>query len=195
MTRATLVLIAGMLFGQVAAAQTQGRNDPWRDEVRVALDSAAKGVTGAVALRDGGRSGMLSEREEFDLSVRLEQGATYIVIAACDRDCGRLGLRVTDPRRYELDADQSATRQPVLRVTTRVGGVHRFNVVMAECRVNPCRYGLVVLRIPGRPAPRGTTGTGLISPHGRPQRTPPVLAGSALGLRPRRGDPARGGGA
>ena len=180
--RGTMVLVATLCLARQGEARAQGRNDPWQREVRSALDSAAGRVAGAVVLRDGTRLGVLSEGERAALTVLLHEGASYVVLAVCDGDCGRLALQVTDPRRYELDSDRSATRQPALRVTASVGGPHRIEAVMTQCRINPCRYGVVVLRVPGAPAPRRTTGTGLISRDGRPHRTPRVLAGPAPDL-------------
>lgn len=194
MSRARRLLVPGILF-TAAAAQAPGRNDPWMREVRAALGTAGAGVPGGVPLNDGRRFGMLVEGEGSVIAAPLEEGASYVVIAVCDRDCGRLGLRVTDPRRYELDADRSATRRPVLRVTAAVAGVHRFEVLMTECRVNPCRYGILLLRVPARPAPRAVTGMGLISPNDRPVTAFGLVARPSLDLRSRRGDAERGGGA
>ena len=188
MRHAIPILILTLVVSTTVEAQAPRRNDPWEREVRRALDSATALVAGEVALDDGARVGMLSEGEVFSISTPLQAGTIYMVIAVCDRDCGRLGLRVTDPRRYELDADQSNTRQPVLRVVPVVAGAHRLEISMSECRVNPCRFGVILLRLPPPRTPRALTGMGLISRHERPSPPAGLLAGPPLDLRPRRRD-------
>lgn len=188
MRHAILLFLAVLALSSSGAAQAPGRNDPWKREVRRALDSATALVAGGVALDGGDRVGMLSEGESVAISVPLQAGMSYIVIAVCDRDCGRLELRVTDPRRYELDADRSNTRQPVLRVVPAVAGVHRFGISMAECHVNPCRFGVMLLRLPAPRTPRALSGMALISRHERSSPPSGLLAGPPLDLRPRRRD-------
>lgn len=121
--------------------------DPWTAEVVRALDGARVELGGRTATAVGGiRTSLLAEGATWSVPVTLSGSREYIVIATCDRDCGRLALRITDPRHYDLDADQSATRRPASRLVTQVAGVHQVEVTMVACRVDPCRVGVLILR-------------------------------------------------
>lgn len=121
--------------------------DPWIAEVVRALTVARTELGGTAATTVGGiRTTVLAQGSTWSVPVELGRNTSYTVVATCDRDCGRLSLRVTDPRHYDLDADQSPTRRPATRFTTIVGGIHRVEVTMDACRVDPCRVGVLILR-------------------------------------------------
>lgn len=138
--RIPLLLLASWL------ATGAGVPDPWTAEVVHALERARVELGGRTATPVGGiRTAAVVEGATWSVPVTLSAKQGYVVIATCDRDCGRLALRITDPRRYDLDADQSATRRPASRFVTQVAGVHHIEVTMAECRVDPCRAGVLIL--------------------------------------------------
>jgi hypothetical protein len=138
-------LIAVLLSVGLMAGMPTGP-DPWHEDVVRAL-AAAQGRTAGGHGRQVGATqyGVLAEGGSAIMTVTLREGVGYAVVAACDRDCGRLALEATDPRRYTLDADQSETTRPALRVVPAVTGPHRIVVTMGRCAVDPCRYGVVVV--------------------------------------------------
>lgn len=135
----TLLLMAWL-------ATTGAAPDPWTAEVVRALEAARVELGGRSPTTVGGiRTAVLSEGSSWSVPVSLKPGVAYTVVAACDRDCARLALRITDPRHYDLDADQSATRRPASRFVAQAAGIHQIVVTMAGCRVDPCRVGAIIL--------------------------------------------------
>src|SRR6478736_2424513 len=144
--RRSIAFVVTALLGSVGVAQ--GQSDPWRTEVEHALAEARTRLGPGEVVGAGPRLGLLIEGEMTTFTLPLTAGMTYVALAACDRDCDQLSLRVVDSRRYELDVDRSVTRRPVLHFSPVMGGEHRIEVVMAGCRVSPCRYGVLLLAIP-----------------------------------------------
>lgn len=138
---AAAVVMASGLLGLAPAGP-----DPWRAEVVRALAVTRARLAGARGHDVGApHLGVLSEGESAEVSVPLREGTTYFVVAACDGDCGRLSLLVTDPRGYAIDADRSNTSRPALRIVPAVAGAHRVVVTMGRCAVDPCRFGVEVV--------------------------------------------------
>ncbi|HET7041387.1 MAG TPA: hypothetical protein VFI13_05195 [Gemmatimonadales bacterium] len=138
-----LLIVGAIAVARPAAAQ---RPDPWAAEVVRALAAAGRAVGERDAKTAGPPwTGVLSTGGTTTFPVRLTAGVKYVVIAACDRDCARLGLQVRDPRHYDLAADASATRQPAVVVTPSVSGAHTITLTMGACRVAPCRVGVLVV--------------------------------------------------
>lgn len=140
-----LLLGAVIVAARPAAAQ---RPDPWAAEVDRALAAAGRtiGPRGARTDRPSW-TGVLPAGGTTTIPVRLTAGVRYVVIAACDRDCARLGLQVRDPRQYDLAADASATRQPAVVIIPSVSGPHTVTLTMGACRVAPCRVGVLVVEV------------------------------------------------
>ena len=138
-------ILAGSMMVVAIPAAAQ-RPDPWAEEVARALTTAgtALGGPGSKPVAPPW-AGVMSTGASTTIEVRLVAGARYVVIAACDRDCGRLGLQLRDPRRYDLAADVSATRQPAVVVIPTVSGSHTITLTMGACRVGPCRVGVAVV--------------------------------------------------
>lgn len=133
-----------LLFGLIAAAPAGP--DPWHEEVVRALAAAQGRSAGARGKQVGAiHYGVLAEGESATVTVPLRDGVAYAVVAACDRDCGRLAIEVNDPRRYTIDADRSETTRPALRIVPSVAGPHQVVVTMGRCAVDPCRFGVVVI--------------------------------------------------
>jgi hypothetical protein len=84
------------------------------------------------------------ENETYTLS--LDSGNSYKIIAVCDGDCGDLDLVLRDNNRNLIDSDIEADDRPIVSVTPRYTGRFRLEVRMANCKVNPCRFGIVIYK-------------------------------------------------
>lgn len=131
------------------SAQAQG--DRWERHVREQLEQAAA----SLAANGGGtvlatRLGMLNTDEPDSFTVTVHAGTRYIVLGACDADCSRLGLVVSDGASHDVAADRAGDNTPLVRVTAGKTASYRIRTVMERCGMNPCRYGVVVVT---RPAP------------------------------------------
>jgi hypothetical protein len=129
------------------AARAQG--DRWERQVRAQLGRAAESLdpgTGRKAVTT--RIGTLNTAESDSLTLTLHAGTAYVVVAACDQDCFRLSLRLSDLRSHELAADRASDHAPVVRVIPAETASYRVRIVMEICQMNPCRYGVAVITPP-----------------------------------------------
>ena len=94
------------------------------------------------------RFGTLNSAESDSLTVTLHAGTAYVVVAACDEDCAKLGVTLSDLKSHDLGADHASDHAPVLRLTPVETASYRVRVVMETCQLNPCRYGIAVLTPP-----------------------------------------------
>jgi len=139
---AAIILIAALTAPPPAAAQA----NRWERTVTTQLQRAV------TTLRPKGfewarltRRGSLNIEESASFAVTLEAGRSYSVIGACDDDCGGLGLVLANAVGSELAASQTGDNVPVLEFTAPIAQAYRIRVIMTECRVNPCWYGVALV--------------------------------------------------
>ena len=130
----------------LAATLARAQGDRWERQVRGQLERAAA----SLSARGAGQSratllGVLNADESESFTLTLQAGVSYIVVGTCDEDCERLGLVLSDLSSHDLAADRASDNAPVVRVTPRETASYRVKTIMANCRMNPCRYGLAVL--------------------------------------------------
>ena len=125
-------------------ARAQGAR--WERQVRGQLERAAAllGARGA-GKSLAARVGTLNTEESESFTLTLQAGVSYIVMGTCDEDCERLDLVLSDVTSHDLAADRASDNAPVVRVTPRETASYRVRTIMANCRMNPCWYGLAVL--------------------------------------------------
>jgi hypothetical protein len=133
----------------LAATVARAQGDRWEREVRAQLGRAAESLD-----RDAGRAsvasriGMLNVAESDSLILTLHAETVYVVVAACDEDCSKLTLGLSDLKGHELALDRASDHAPVVRLTPSETASYRVRVVMEACQKNPCRYGIAVLTPP-----------------------------------------------
>ncbi len=64
--------------------------------------------------------------------------------AVCDNDCEDLDLYVYDGNNNEIARDWGQDDYPVLTILPLVTGLFKVKVVMYNCVINPCKFGLAV---------------------------------------------------
>src|SRR5207237_9081024 len=94
------------------------------------------------------RCGPLNAGESASLTLPHHAGTAYVVVAACDEDCSRLTLRLSDLKSHELAVDRASGHAPVVRLAPAETGSYRVRIVMEACQMNPCRYGVAVITPP-----------------------------------------------
>ena len=145
--RAALGLGFAMLALVTTVARAQG--DRWVREVRTQLGRAAESLDPGTRRKPVTiRIGSLNAPESDSVTLTLHAGNAYVVVAACDEDCSRLSLRLSDLRSHELAVDDASDHAPVLRLTPLETASYRVRVVMEACQLNPCRYGIAVITPP-----------------------------------------------
>lgn len=122
------------------AAQGQSR---WERQVQIHLAQAASTLTaGGYSAVSAGSGGTLNNAEMQSDTVTLAAGVEYVLVGACDDDCGGLELGLFAANGYEVDAARRARNAPILRVTPRDTQRYRVTVRMTGCGMNPCWYGV-----------------------------------------------------
>lgn len=87
-------------------------------------------------------NGALADGESEDVAVRLGPGLEFVLIGACDLDCEDLDLVLYDDNGREVDSDLEMDDFPIVMVSPSRDAVYRIRVTMADCEIEPCRYGI-----------------------------------------------------
>ena len=143
------VVAASVFAVSVMAMPAYAQGDQWERQVRRQLERAAtsldaKSTARAVALRVG----MLNTDESESFLLPLRAGTSYVVVGACDQDCARLGLVISDLASHDLAADRASDSPAVVRISVRETASYRVRTTMEGCGMNPCRYGVIVVTPP-----------------------------------------------
>lgn len=88
--------------------------------------------------------GRLRDDEYSDHYLTLNRGYDYKITAGCDGDCGDIDLKLFDENGNLVDSDVERDDNPIVSIAPRWTGRFRLRVIMEECRINPCRYGIAV---------------------------------------------------
>jgi hypothetical protein len=143
----------GRAFSAVTNAGRQ--SDSYEAEVDRQLN-----VDEDVALEQGYRridrqSGRLKEGEATSFEARLEAGWMYLVTAACDDDCGELGLALLDGtgRPLPVGTDTDRRNAPLAVYIAPVTQSASIRVTMISCGVSPCVFGVQLFRKPSSTTP------------------------------------------
>ncbi|MBZ2189120.1 hypothetical protein K8B33_08425 [Alcanivorax sp. JB21] len=100
---------------------------------------------GGYVLRESPRFGALEAGEREELVVRLQGGRAHVMLAACDQDCDDIDLVLRDSRGNVVASDLLDDDLPVLNYTPKVEAEYRVSVIMVNCSIEPCGYGLAVM--------------------------------------------------
>jgi hypothetical protein len=91
-------------------------------------------------------SGWLDEDEEEVHYLDLRSGTDYEIMGVCDTDCEDLDLSLYDSSGDLVDEDLLMDDFPMLEFIGPRDGEFRLEVGMVTCTVEPCEYGVLVLR-------------------------------------------------
>ncbi len=95
------------------------------------MAQAARDLTGS--LRNGQRT---------DWTIFLVKEVDYRIHGVCDNDCRDLDLILLDERGNEISQDTSTDDIPIVNARPKWTGRFTLRVIMADCKVNPCNYGV-----------------------------------------------------
>ena len=137
---AALALSASALAARPAHAQ-----DTWERQVtrllgRVATVADNNGMSLTHEPSIGSLANGTSERH----TINLQAGTAYMLVGVCDNDCADLDFRLFDAGGNEIASDVATDDTPVITITPSRSGRYVLQAVMADCRADPCRYGIGV---------------------------------------------------
>jgi hypothetical protein len=137
-------LLAALAFSIVAAAPAHAQ-DTWARQVSRLLANASSVATdNGLQLTHEPWIGSLGDGESSRHGLNLQAGTAYVLVGVCDNDCTDVDFRLFDPNGNEVASDVATDDTPVISITPRRGGQYTLQVVMADCRAEPCRYGIGV---------------------------------------------------
>lgn len=86
----------------------------------------------------------LNKGESVEYLLILKVNTHYIMYATCDNDCGDIDLFLYDAHKRKMGYHDDTSDLPVISFYSVNNQVYSLKVVMYNCRVNPCKYGLAV---------------------------------------------------
>ena len=86
--------------------------------------------------------GKLEEDESDTWTMTLYGGNDYLIIGACDGDCGDLDITVLDESGDPVARDTETDDVPVVELNLEEQGRYQIQVKMYACSVEPCYFGL-----------------------------------------------------
>ncbi len=86
--------------------------------------------------------GKLDEDEKDTWTMTLYGGNDYLIIGACDGDCGDLDIALLDEYDNTVARDTETDDVPVVELSLKNQGRYQIQVTMYSCSVEPCYFGL-----------------------------------------------------
>ena len=104
------------------------------------LSATMEGRNMAQATRD--LTGSLRNGQRTDWTIFLVKEIDYRIHGVCDNDCRDLDLILLDERGNEISKDTSTDDIPIVNARPKWTGRFTLRVIMEDCKVNPCNYGV-----------------------------------------------------
>ncbi|MFU7529591.1 hypothetical protein [Qipengyuania sp. ASV99] len=89
-------------------------------------------------------NGQLRNSEERTVTLDLNSGTSYMMIAQCDRDCSDIDMWLYDENGNLIDEDVLVDDTPIVEVTPIRSARFSLRTRMITCSVEPCYYGVGV---------------------------------------------------
>ncbi len=138
-------MIRWVLLGltMLIAGRLSAQGDRWERAVAAGLNRTDSLMRTRGSHPSGTRSfGSLRPGESRWVPLGAPGAGRMTVVGLCDGDCAGLGLVVRNVRGYELVADRSGSTVPLVEFDAEAGRRYEVRVVMGDCRMAPCRYGI-----------------------------------------------------
>jgi hypothetical protein len=144
MHRRTILATLALSLSILAAAPAHAQ-DTWARQVsRLLANASSVAASNGLQLTHEPWIGSLGDGESSRHGITLQGGTTYALVGVCDNDCTDVDFRLFDPNGNEVASDVATDDTPVISITPRRSGQYTLQVVMADCRAEPCRYGIGV---------------------------------------------------
>jgi hypothetical protein len=135
MQAARFVLAIGLLTATAAASAQNYVADRL---TRLTNEMSSKGWT----QMHGDMTGSLRKDTRVEYTIWLIRGAQYYIRGFCDVDCKDLDLYVFDAAGNQIAKDTDVDDIPIISLTAPQSGRFTLRVVMEQCSVEPCGYGV-----------------------------------------------------
>lgn len=88
--------------------------------------------------------GQLRTGQENTVTLDLDAGTSYMMVAQCDRDCSDIDMWLYDENGNLIDEDVLVDDTPITNVTPIRNARFSLRARMISCSVQPCYYGIGV---------------------------------------------------
>ena len=124
------IVVAGPVFSQESSVRSQ-------------LDSLARTLAAqGWSQAENDIIGTLRDDATSEWPVFLVKNVSYQLRGVCDNDCSDLDLALFDEYDNLVSRDYGTDDTPVVRTTPTSTGRFKLRVVMADCQIAPCNYGV-----------------------------------------------------
>ena len=89
-------------------------------------------------------NGQLRAGQERTVTLDLNSGTSYMMIAQCDTDCSDIDMWLYDENGNLIDEDVLVDDTPIVEVTPIRNARFSLRTRMITCSVEPCYYGIGV---------------------------------------------------
>jgi hypothetical protein len=138
-------VLVSALLGVTLVATAAHAQDQWERVVRQQLSQVGNASEGrGYTMSHDIYMGRLDDDANTNLTLNLDAGKMYEIWGVCDQDCSDIDMVLYDDNDNEIDSDLLTDDKPLVEVTPLHSGRFRIKVTMANCRANPCRYGVGV---------------------------------------------------
>ncbi|MGA1357124.1 MAG: protein kinase domain-containing protein [Prochlorothrix sp.] len=128
-----------------SAGQSSSEANPYQAQVDAQLEAARLALgLGDYGLSHDNYTSALEGGMTETLTLDLDQGQTYSIVAACDEDCSDLDLVLYDDNGNEIDTDTGTDDFPIVEVAPAWNATFSLEVQMYNCSATTCVYGVGV---------------------------------------------------
>ena len=89
-------------------------------------------------------NGQLRSGQEETVTLNLDAGVSYMMVAQCDTDCSDIDMWLYDENGNLIDEDVLVDDTPIVEVTPIRNARFSLRTRMISCSVQPCYYGIGV---------------------------------------------------
>ena len=89
-------------------------------------------------------NGQLRAGQEETVTLDLNAGTSYMMVAQCDSDCSDIDMWLYDENGNLIDEDVLVDDTPIVEVTPIRNARFSLRARMISCSVQPCYYGIGV---------------------------------------------------
>ncbi len=89
-------------------------------------------------------NGSLRNNQQETVTLNLNAGTSYMMVAQCDNDCSDIDMWLYDENGNLIDSDVLVDDTPIVEVTPIRNARFSLRTRMISCSVEPCYYGIGV---------------------------------------------------
>lgn len=140
--KAKFALACGLMVGISAPVVAQNEH---QELVSSLLDAAEDlAAENGYSSTHSRYNGALDEGREDTITIDLDAGTSYFIVAQCDIDCSDIDMTLHDENGNLIDEDVLLDDTPIVEVTPIRNARFTITLSMIDCESEPCYYGIGV---------------------------------------------------